>query len=191
MSETKVTTPKARLAFPALFEARGFNGQTPKFSAVLIFDKEAQATPEYAKMKEAAKTALKAKFGDKPPKNLRNPFRDASEKEDVAGFDDGCVFITVSAKKQPKVVDRNKVNGAFPQITDEDKVYPGCYVRASLNAYGYDNNGNRGVSFGLNNVQFLDDGERLGSGGGASRAEDDFEDAGGKNVSEGDASDIF
>jgi hypothetical protein len=44
MSETNVVTPKARLAFPALFEPRGFNGNTPKFSCVLVFDKAAQET---------------------------------------------------------------------------------------------------------------------------------------------------
>ena len=42
-----------------------------------------------------------------------------------------------------------------------------------MSAYCYNTNGNRGVTFGLENVQKVRDGEMLG--GGASRAEDDFD----------------
>jgi hypothetical protein len=34
-------------------------------------------------------------------------------------------------------------------------------VRAQLRAFSYDSNGNKGVSFALNNIQKLGDGERL------------------------------
>ena len=191
MSDTQTVTPRARLAFPSLFEARSFKSQPAKFSAVLVFDKAAQATAEFQNLKKAASAAAKAKFGDKPPKTMKNPFRSGEEKEGTAGFNDDDVFITVSSKKQPKVVDRKKVDGVFPQITDEERLYPGCYVRASVNAFAYDVDGGKGVSFGLNNVQFLDDGERIASGGG-SKPEGDFDDAEGDNVSgEGAASDIF
>ena len=57
-------------------------------------------------------------------------------------------------------------------ITDPDEVYCGCKVRATLSVFAYDKAGNRGISFGLNNVQKLGDGERLD---GRLRAEDDFE----------------
>ena len=42
----------------------------------------------------------------------------------------------------------------------------------SLNAYPFSASGNKGVSFGLQNVQKLRDGEPLGS---VSRVEDDFD----------------
>lgn len=191
MTTETLITPKARLAFPALFEARSYNNQPAKFSATLVFDKAAQATPEFAKLKAAAGAAAKAKFGDKIPKTLKSPFRDGEEKDGVAGFNEDDVFINITSKRKPRVVDRNKVDGKFPDITDEDRVYPGCYVRASVSVYAYDKDGGKGVAFGMNNVQFLDDGERIASGGG-SRAEGDFDDAGGDNVSgEGSASDIF
>ena len=56
-------------------------------------------------------------------------------------------------------------------ITDHAEVYSGCKVRATLSVFAYEKAGNRGVSFGLNNVQKLDDGERLD---GRLKAEDDF-----------------
>jgi hypothetical protein len=42
----------------------------------------------------------------------------------------------------------------------------------SLNAFPYNTQGNKGVSFGLNHVQKIADGEFLG---GRSKAEDDFD----------------
>jgi hypothetical protein len=42
---------------------------------------------------------------------------------------------------------------------DENGFYAGCYARATVTAYGYDRAGNIGVSFGLQGVQKLRDGE--------------------------------
>ena len=52
-------------------------------------------------------------------------------------------------------------------------MYSGCYCRFSLNFYPFSVRGNKGVAAGLNNVQKVCDGERLGGG---IRAEDDFDD---------------
>jgi hypothetical protein len=160
-------TPKARLSFPSLFQARGFNGQEAKYSATLIFDAAAQATPEFQRMKAAAGAAVKEKWGDKAPSNLRNPIRKCSEKDsyDAPEFD-GCVFINVSTKQKPGVVDEK-----VQPIVEEGEIYGGCYVRASLSVYAYDQSGNKGVSFGLRNIQKVGDGEAFG---GRTRAEDDF-----------------
>jgi hypothetical protein len=57
-------------------------------------------------------------------------------------------------------------------ILDQADLYSGCYVRASINLYPFNKNGNKGIGAGLNNIQKLADGEPLG---GRSRAEDDFE----------------
>jgi hypothetical protein len=40
-------------------------------------------------------------------------------------------------------------------------MYPGAQVRGSVSAFGYDYQGNKGVSFGLNNLQKLGEGERI------------------------------
>lgn len=197
--DTNVVTPKGRVMFPQLFEAKAFKSQPPKFSMTLVFDAEAQKTPQFQKMKEAAEAAARAKFGAKPPKSLKSPFHDGDEKDNsdgqrLAGFEGDVVYINVSSKRQPVVVDRNKVkdeNGEwkFPTITDPAAVYEGCYARASLNAYAYDVDGGKGVAFGLNRVQFVEDGPKIARM--RTRPEDDFDDVGGKNVSEGDASSIF
>ena len=166
----KMLTPKARLSFPNLFRAKAAaEGQDPKFSCTLLFSPEAQATPEFAAMKKAAQDAVVAKFGAKVPSNLRNPFRDAGEKSDKAGYEPGWVFINLSSKDRPGVV-QNTPNG-MERVIDEGDVYPGCYVVVSVSPYAYDQSGNRGVSFGLNNVLKVADGEPLG---GRSTPEADF-----------------
>jgi hypothetical protein len=186
---TRAVTPPGVLVFPNLFEARAFEGGPERYSAVLVFDKAAQETAEFQNLKRAAANAAREKFGDKTSK-LRNPFRDGEEKEDVAGFGPGKVFISVTSKNKPVIVDRKKVDGKFPVITDEERLYSGCVVRCSVNAFGYDRNGNKGVSFGLNNVQFVSDGDRLAIGG-RSNPNADFDDVEGENVSEGEANDLF
>jgi hypothetical protein len=166
----KLNTPKARLSFPNLFRAKAAEeGQEPKYSCTLLFSPEAQATPEFAAMKAAAQAVVVAKFGNKIPPNLRNPFRAAEEKADKAGYEPGWVFINISSKERPGVV--HVTPAGMQRVLDEGDVYPGCFVIASVSPYAYDQKGNRGVSFGLNNVLKVGDGDPLG---GRSRPEDDF-----------------
>jgi hypothetical protein len=90
-----------------------------------------------------------------------------------AGYEDpDAIFITFKAteKYKPGVVDAN-----VKDIIEPREFYSGCYARASVRAYVYDNKGNRGVGFGLNNVQKLRDGEPLGGSGGPARPSDEFQ----------------
>jgi hypothetical protein len=67
------------------------------------------------------------------------------------------------------------VDRRLQEIIDSTEVYSGCYAKVSINAFPYSVSGNKGVSFGLNHVQKLRDGDFLG---GRSKAEDDFDDEG-------------
>ncbi len=46
-------------------------------------------------------------------------------------------------------------------VMDNDKFYSGCYVHIQVNPYPYKNSGNSGVGWGLQNVMFVEDGDRL------------------------------
>lgn len=163
----KIVTPEARLSYPNLFKARSVNGNEPKYSCTLIFGAKA----DLSKLKTAALEAAREKWGSKADdmikrKQLKLPFRDGAEK-DGEGYGEGTIFVNATSKQKPGLVDR----GLEPIIEDGD-LYPGCYVRASLRAFAYDTQGNKGVSFGLQNVQKLRDGDPIG---GRSRPADDFE----------------
>jgi len=81
----------------------------------------------------------------------------------------GHWIIRAGATKAPVVVDR-----ARKAIESANEIYGGCWCRVNLNAYAYEFNGNKGVSFGLNGVQKIDDDEGFGSAG-PRRVEDMFE----------------
>ena len=120
-----------------------------------------------------------AKFGEAKyremvkKKQLKLPFREGAEKD----YADGSTFINVRSTNQPGVVDRiaDPATGKPRVITEAAEVYAGCFVRASLAAFYYDTEGNKGITFGLNNVQKLRDcapDQRLD---GRKRAEDEFD----------------
>jgi len=73
----------------------------------------------------------------------------------------------LGARGQPGIVDQT-----LNRIISEDDYYSGCYSRATVTAYGYDKAGNKGVAFGLQNLQKLGDGDRFS---GRTAAEDDFD----------------
>jgi len=161
----KVITPLFRVGFPRVFKARAVNeGGEEKFSIECLFASDADLKP----LKQAAAAAAREKWGDNIPKNLRSPFKDSGEKSDLDGFEEGCVHISPKSKYKPGLVDANME----PIIVDTE-FYGGCYARASVNAYAYTHpQGGPGVSFGLLNVQKIDDGEPFSS---RSNPEDDFD----------------
>lgn len=167
MSETKtdrvsVMTPEAMLGFHSLFHAKAIEeGKEPTFNCTLIFSPDAQKTPEFAAMKAAAAAAATKKWGANVPSGLRNPFRPCAEKPKYfSDLGDGWLYINCSTKQRPGVV-KPQGNGTVP-VLDENEVYSGCFVRATLSPYAYDQKGNKGVSFGLGNVLKARDGERRG-----------------------------
>jgi len=122
------------------------------------------------KIKKAIEQAKKdsvSKWGGKIPANLKLPLRDGDidRPEDEAYAD--SYFFNANSRQAPQVVDKN-----VQPILDQSEVYSGCYGRISVNFYGFNNNGNRGIAAGLGNIQKLRDGESLG---GRSNAEEDFD----------------
>ena len=123
-----------------------------------------------AKIKKAIEQAKKdsvSKWGGKVPANLKLPLRDGDidRPEDEAYAD--SYFFNANSRQAPQVVDKN-----VQPVLDQSEVYSGCYGRISVNFYGFNNNGNRGIAAGLGNIQKLRDGESLG---GRSNAEEDFD----------------
>lgn len=169
-----VNTPKFRVSYPNVFKARrnDLSGKD-EYSLIALMPKGA----DLAKLKEVAQKAIVDKWGaDKAkwPANLRSPFRDQADRAKnvdgkmvlPAGYEAGAIFLNLKSSQRPGVVDQN-----VQDIIDETQFYAGCWAIASVNAYAYDNKGNRGVAFGLNNIQKVKDGEPLGN---RARPESDF-----------------
>lgn len=170
-TDTKVITGKVRLSYVHLFEPySSFEGQDPKFSTVILVPKSDTATVNAIKKAQqlALENGKSSKFGGSIPKAWKNTFRDGDEEGDLEKNPEyaGHYFMTVSNKTKPGLVDQQ-----VRPILDQTELYSGCYARVSITAFPFSASGSKGVSFGLNHVQKLADGESLG---GITKAEDDF-----------------
>jgi len=176
MAVEKLITPVFRVSFPNVFEASSYQGGPPKFGVTAIFD-PSSFTPDDKKrwdaMQKLADVAAKDQFGkviDKLPANFKKPLRDGEEKEEMEGFEKGLLFASLTTKYRPEILSPDGVTN----IEDSEDFYPGCYARAVVNAYAYDNVG-KGVAFGLISLKKVKDGERLDN---RTSAADDFADLG-------------
>lgn len=169
---TKVVTGRVRLSHAYVDQARAPKDNPagePKFSTTILIPKS--DTKTYNAIKAAQEFAIAAKWPKRPAK-VASTLHDGDGVKEKTGeaYGPECKghwVMSCASKTRPGLVDKD-----LNPILELGQVRSGDYARASLNAYCYDVNGNRGVSFGLNNVQKLADGEPLGSG--RTRAEDDF-----------------
>lgn len=156
-----IITPEFRAAFISVFKATAAKNadgtiNKPKYSVRAAFP----PTADLSAIKREAEGAAKEKWGDKIPKTLRSPFRINEELENpVVGIGDDWIIMTFSANedRRPGIVDAK-----LQDIIDDADVYSGAWYRAQIRAFAYDNSGNKGVSFGLQNVQKLRDDEPIG-----------------------------
>lgn len=165
----KLMTPEFRVSFPYVFEpSKNMADPTKpgKYAVTMLFQKGA----DLREMQKAVADVVVQKFGPDKAKwpRLRLPFRDQADKADkFKGYEPGAVFVTATSKDRPGLVD-----ASVTKIINPEDFYAGCYARATVNAYYYDQAGNKGVAFGLMNIQKTKDGEPLGD---RANAEADFQ----------------
>lgn len=169
------STP-ARISYAKIFkpEKNDLSGKE-EYSCMVLVPKA--DTKTVSALKNAIKTAIKGRFGDKQPKGIRIPLRDGDKNGDggvPSGAEAGQApygdhyFINCKNTRQPAIVDQKRRD-----ILDPNQIVSGDYVRVSVNAFGYDNK-SKGVSFGLNAVQLVRKGDPLGGSFSAQNAFDDL-----------------
>ena len=172
-NQTKVITGKVRLSYANLWTPRQNDNGVDTYGCKLLIPKSDKATIKAlrAAQKAAIEQGNNGKFNGKKLRGepgtgaAWDTIHDGDDSE--ADEDHDHWTMNVSSRNQPGIVDR-----AVQPILDSSEVYSGCYARVSLNAFPYNYQGKIGVTFGLNHVQKLADGDFLG---GRTRAEDDFD----------------
>jgi hypothetical protein len=166
-TKVKVVTGKVRFSYANVFSPKAsVEGGTPKYSVSIIIPKSDKETiSKLQKAFEEAKAASASYFGGAVPKGLKGGLRDGDEEKDDPAYA-GSYFINANSAQKPGVVDAD-----LNPILDQNEFYSGCYGRASITFYPYNAQGSKGIACGLNNVQKLEDGEKLG---GATTAAADF-----------------
>ena len=167
----KVVTNKVRASYLSWHNPReGLDGKMA-YSVELLIPKT--DVDGITKIKAAMKSALEKKFGDlSKVKGLKNPLKNGDEqKQDGTPHSPeyhGHFYLRCKSSEKPGVID---IKGK--EIINSTDFVSGDYCRASIMASAYDSNGARGVTFYLNNLQKVADGEALG-GTGRTTAQDDF-----------------
>ena len=169
----KVITGEVRASYVNIFKTR-FNDLSGKeeYSMMILVPKSDRATVE--KIEGAIETAKQEKWKGRAPKGFHITFKDGDDEDQIPesakpGEEPFAnhYFMNVKSTTKPGIVDAD-----LNEVIDEGSFRSGDYCKVSIQAYSYDTKGNRGVSFGLNNVQVLRKGVPLG---GRSRPENDFE----------------
>lgn len=194
-----VMTPKGRILWNSVFSPRkAKGGKEGKYEFNLLIP----ASADIKVLKEAALDAGKEKFSKvfkdaagKWPSSIKSPFKKTAENDTLVAaleaaelkVEDFPLFIAARSQDKPGVAGPNgKTEGVEPE-----DVYSGRWARMSIDVYGYDTDGNKGVSFGLKNVQLLDNDDELVVGGGRVSAESEFEDAEGAGDDSKSSDDMF
>lgn len=195
-----LVTAKGRILWHSVFNPRKAKGNAGegKYEFNLLFQKGA----DHGALKEAALDAGKEKFAKdfkaaagKWPSAIKNPFKrtDGNDKlvaaleEAGLKIEDWPVYFSARSKDKPGVVGPNGKSEGI----EAEHVYSGRWARMTMDAYGYDTGGNKGVTFGLKNVQLLDNDDELVVGGGRVSAESEFEAAEGAGDDSKSSDDVF
>ena len=167
--ETRIITPSFVIAFPSLFKPKQNDRGGDEYSCTMYFDKDSS---DMELIQGAIDQVVHDEYKGKVA-GIRMPIRDGDDVTDNYHEYEGtanCLVVQAKSVFKPGVVD-----ATLQDVIDPSMIYPGCVCRASITAFAYDFNGNKGISFSLNNVQFLTDGEPLTGAG--RKASDEFGDA--------------
>jgi hypothetical protein len=167
-----IILPPGIASYANLIEPRADPQGKMKYSVSLLISKS--RAKELEPLRALALEIATLKWGAKAKAILENAkyplIKDGDKKVDDEGKVDpiykGMLVISSKTDRKPGVVDAARQ----PVFTDED-VYSGCLIRISGAIFAYDYQGNKGVSFGLNNVQVL---KKLARLDGRKAAEEEF-----------------
>jgi hypothetical protein len=152
-------------------------GATPPWSTTLIFDEYDLASPEFDLMVE---TAVNAAVDRWPAVTRKVEFvkRGKGQGRSFLRFGKGRVWLPFrSAANHAIFIDLRKTddpdkNVRAPEVIgrngrptkDPREIYSGVRARVSIGVQTYAGKGDKGVSFGLNNVQKLGDAPHIAAG---------------------------
>jgi len=174
MLATKVIMKNVRGSFVNILKPRAsqLSGQE-KYSMTVLLPKECTETKALidVAIEAALQEASAKKWGGVRPPQPKLPIFDGDGVQNSGEpWGEECKghwIIRTSSTSKPGFITTQGTPAT------QEHAYSGAYYGVSVNFYGYEANGNRGISCGLNNVLFIKDGEKIG---GAAKPETDFAD---------------
>ncbi len=167
-----LVTGKVRFSYANVFEPKQTPNGDEKYSVTLLIPKSDNGTYQRitAEINKILQEGVADTFKGVIPANPKLPIHDGDglrqSGDPYSAECKGHWVITANSINAPEVVD-----ASCNPIISKNEFYSGCYGRASLRFYAYNQNGNKGVGCGLGNVQKLEDGQPLD---GRTTAAEDF-----------------
>ena len=156
---TQLKFINARVSYPHLVEPRAVKaGDTPKYGAALIVSK---ADPNLPNLAAIAQQELTNMYGNAIPPTAKSlPMYDGDTSPGYAGKPEyaGCMILNTGSYDPVPVANIMGIPGS-PEV-----IYSGCYADAHISIYAYGNKPgsmSKGTTFGLDGIQFRQDGDRL------------------------------
>ena len=177
----RIFTGPVRLGYAALFKPDAKTNDDGKvredFQATFLFPLGTNMQVFQDTWTERARAKFAEYFApDGSAVGLHSPFHDQKEKafgsKPRPGYVPGAIFMYCSSQYKPNIFDANK-----QVITDERRIYSGCWVYGVVRPYTYGEKRDakkRGVGFGLDTLMFLLDDEKLFGGAGGTDADTAF-----------------
>ena len=156
-----VRTPVAIAAFVKIREPEMFRKKL-RYSMSLLFERDANLQV----LKDALIRCAEQATGEKDLtiKDFAHPIKNGDTKPEYKGYPGRWFMHTTAGEDmQPKVYGRGK---PLP-VLDPKVIYSGCHVRVILSAMAYEDDDHPsgiGVTFFMEAIQFVSDGERMGGG---------------------------
>lgn len=167
----QMNTMKVRFNYPRVFEP---NEKSKKYECTILIPKDDAET--LRRIKEACKTIYEeersSSFRGLDFSEVAKPYHDGDGRKPKGGaYGDECkgmYVLNARSKNKPKVFTADKA-----LCDDPTKVYSGCYGRANITFYAYNQEGGRGIGCALNGLMTFNYGEAIG---GASVSESTWDD---------------
>jgi hypothetical protein len=154
-------SPIVRFSYANVFEPRQTPSGDMKYSVACLLPKEDDKGVQ--EIKNAIQKAIddglsKNTFAKPHVRALRLPLRDGDEETDNDGNPKykGYWFFNANSANQPGLVGKD-----LKPLMTKDEFYSGCWGRADVNFFPYNQAGNRGIGVGLNNLMKEKDDDRL------------------------------
>jgi hypothetical protein len=163
----KIALKNVRLSFPSLFHKATFEGVETKYEATLLLDKDDHADA-IKDIRSQMQAGIKAKLDGAKLGADKLCLKDGADS-DYDGYGNAWTLKAANAKR-PLVIDRDK----SPLTEDDNRIYSGCYVNASVELWYQKNAYGKRVNANLLGIQFFKDGEAFGEGG-TTASGDDFD----------------
>ena len=140
----KLLTPFFRVAFPSLFEKKEQPNGKKQYSMTMLFPKDT----DFTALRDAVAQTAQNEWGS-VPEGLKMPFKDGNAQAEKYPSHKDMVVIECKSDYAPRV--RNPANSDDILIEDisPEGIYPGCWARAQVQLFPWENSGKRGVSFGI------------------------------------------